>query len=86
MTGERHSEAEDVWVIQAMITCPTTGKVVPAGMVFGTLQAFDQTILENNSVQCAACGQPHLVDNSTVKVFPSEPEPQHLSGPRVARG
>jgi hypothetical protein len=23
-------------------------------------------------VQCAACGAQHLVDNSTVKVFPNE--------------
>lgn len=74
---EHHSQGEEFWVIQTMITCPTTSKVVPAGMVFGTLQAFDETILENNTVQCAACGQSHLVDNSTVKVFPSEPEIQH---------
>jgi hypothetical protein len=43
-------------------------------MAFANLQVFDQTILENNSVQCAACGRSHLVDNSTVKVFPSEPQ------------
>jgi hypothetical protein len=57
-----------------MITCPTTGKTVPSGIVFATLAVFDETTLLNNRVGCAACGQAHLVDNSTVKVFPSEPK------------
>ncbi len=60
-------------MIQAMIQCPKTGKLVPSGIVFGTLAAFDATMLENNTVQCEACGASHLVDNSTVKVFPREP-------------
>ncbi|MBV8154216.1 MAG: hypothetical protein JOY98_07340, partial [Candidatus Eremiobacteraeota bacterium] len=37
------------------------------------LAAFDATTLVNNYVQCNLCGERHLVDNSTVKVFPSEP-------------
>jgi hypothetical protein len=60
-------------MINAMITCPTTGKAVPSGITFGTLAAFDAAMPSNNVVKCAACGQGHLVDNSTVKVFPKEP-------------
>jgi hypothetical protein len=60
-------------MIQAMITCPKTGQAVPTGFVFGNLAAFDGTKLEHNTVQCAACGEMHLVDDSTVKVYPSEP-------------
>jgi hypothetical protein len=60
-------------MIQAMITCPTTGKSVPSGIAFGSLAVFDATTLVNNVVKCAACGEEHLVDNTTVKVFPSEP-------------
>jgi hypothetical protein len=60
-------------MIQAMITCPKTGKAVPSGIAFGNLAAFDATTLKNNTVQCSACGESHLVDDSTVKVFPSEP-------------
>jgi hypothetical protein len=59
-------------MFQAMITCPQTGKAVPTGFAFGTLAAFDATVLSNNSIQCRECGEPHLVDNSTVKVFPNE--------------
>lgn len=59
-------------MIQAMIVCPKTGRAVPTGMAFGSLAAFDATTLVNNSVTCAACGEAHLVDNSTVKVFPQE--------------
>jgi hypothetical protein len=55
-----------------MITCPQTGKAVPTGFAFGSLAAFDETTLINNSVRCQACGEPHVVDNSTVKVFPNE--------------
>ncbi|MFY9719717.1 MAG: hypothetical protein WAK16_08730 [Candidatus Cybelea sp.] len=46
---------------------------MPTGFVFGTLAAFDGTTLVNNTVHCAACGDEHLVDNATVKVFPQEP-------------
>lgn len=60
-------------MFQAMITCPTTGKSVPSGIAFGSLAAFDSTTLVNNVVKCSACGEGHLVDNSTVKVFPKEP-------------
>lgn len=60
-------------MFQAMITCPKTGKPVPTGITFGSLAAFDGTTLVNNTVQCAACGEGHLVDNTTVKVFPQEP-------------
>jgi hypothetical protein len=60
-------------MINAMITCPKTGKAVPSGFVFGTLAAFDGTKLENNVVQCSECGENHVVDNTTVKAFPSEP-------------
>ncbi len=59
-------------MIQAMITCPTTGRTVPTSIVFGTLAAFEGTRLENNHVKCRACGQDHIVDNSTVKIFPEE--------------
>jgi len=62
-----------VKMIGAMITCPKTGKPVPSGFVFGNLAAFDAAILENNMVQCTECGENHLVDNATVKAFPSEP-------------
>jgi hypothetical protein len=58
-------------VITAMIKCPRTGKAVPTGFQFGTLAAFDATVLENNHVRCSACGEMHLVDNKTVKAFPS---------------
>lgn len=60
-------------MFQAMMTCPKTGKAVPTGIAFGTLAAFDGTTLANNTVQCVACGEGHLVDNTTVKVFPQEP-------------
>ncbi len=56
-----------------MIVCPETGRAVPTGIVFGSLAAFDATTLVSNSVKCGACGHSHLVDNSTVKVFPQEP-------------
>lgn len=46
-------------MIQAMITCPTTGRTVPTSIVFGTLAAFEGTRLENNHVKCRACGQEH---------------------------
>jgi hypothetical protein len=59
-------------MFQAMITCPKTGRAVPTGITFGNLAAFDQTTLIDNVVKCSACGEQHLVDNSTVKVFPSE--------------
>ncbi|HZY95614.1 MAG TPA: hypothetical protein VFE35_00780 [Candidatus Cybelea sp.] len=55
-----------------MITCPKTGRAVPTGIAFGNLAAFDATALANNTVQCAACGETHIVDNSTVKIFPQE--------------
>jgi hypothetical protein len=60
-------------MINAMITCPKTGKPVPTSIRFGTLAAFDAVILENNVVRCNECGENHLVDNTTVKAFPSEP-------------
>lgn len=60
-------------MIQAMIICPETGRAVPSGFVFGDLASFDGTILSNNTVECVACGKHHIVDNSTVKAFPSEP-------------
>jgi hypothetical protein len=60
-------------MINAMITCPKTGRAVPTGIVFGSLAAFNGTTLKGNTVRCAACGDMHLVDNSTVKIFPSEP-------------
>jgi len=60
-------------MIQAMIICPKTHKPVKTGIVFGSLAAFDATTLKNNTVRCAVCGDSHLVDDSTVKVFPSEP-------------
>ncbi|MBV8283003.1 MAG: hypothetical protein JO175_00045 [Candidatus Eremiobacteraeota bacterium] len=60
-------------MIKAMIICPTTGRPVFTGLAFGSLAAFDATTLVNNYVQCNLCGERHLVDNSTVKVFPSEP-------------
>jgi hypothetical protein len=59
-------------MFQAMIRCPSTGKLVPTGLTFGTLSAFDATTLINNVVQCAYCGGRHVVDNSTVKVVPNE--------------
>jgi hypothetical protein len=60
-------------MIQAMIVCPKTGRAVPSGIVYGSLAAFDQTKLTNNRVKCAACGETHIVDDLTVKVFPQEP-------------
>lgn len=60
-------------MIQAMIVCPKTGKAVPTGFAFGSLEVFDATTLTNNTVTCAACGDTHLVDDSTVKLFPQEP-------------
>jgi hypothetical protein len=60
-------------MINAMITCPKTGKPVPSGIVFGSLAAFDATVLENIVVRCTQCGENHLVDNATVKAFPGEP-------------
>ncbi len=61
-------------MVQAMITCPSTGRSVPTGIVFGDLATFEGTTLIGNTVRCSACGEAHLVDNSTVKVFPSEPK------------
>ncbi len=60
-------------MIRAMITCPKTGKAAPSGIVFGNLAQFDAAVLENNVVRCTECGENHLVDNATVKAFPSEP-------------
>ena len=60
-------------MFQAMISCPKTGRLVPSGIAFGSLAAFDETMLRDNVVLCTACGDRHLVDNSTVKVFPREP-------------
>jgi len=60
-------------MFQAMITCPKTGRSVPTGFAFGSLAAFDQTTLVNNVVGCSECGESHIVDNKTVKVFPQEP-------------
>ncbi len=60
-------------MINAMILCPKTGKPVRSGIVFGSLAAFDATILENNVVRCTECGENHLVDNTTIKAFPNEP-------------
>jgi hypothetical protein len=57
-------------MVQAMIICPKTQKAVPTGIVFGNLAAFDAATLKNNTVRCAACGEPHLLDDSTVKAFP----------------
>ena len=59
-------------MVRAMIICPKTGKAVPSGFTFGDLTSFDSATLVNNYVQCASCGEMHLVDNSTVRVFPSE--------------
>jgi hypothetical protein len=58
-------------VIYAMITCPNTGEAVPAGMRFSDLRSFDASAIEGNTVGCSACGQAHLVDKTTIKVFPS---------------
>lgn len=55
-----------------MILCPKNGNAVPTGFSFGDLATFDATTLVNNYVQCGSCGEMHLVDDSTVKVFPSE--------------
>lgn len=59
-------------MFQAMITCPKTNRAVPTGMAFGSLAAFDATTLVNNVVRCRECGENHIVDNTTVKVFPKE--------------
>lgn len=55
-----------------MIICPSTGKAVRSGLVFGDLATFEATTLTNNTVRCTACGEQHLVDNTTVKAFPQE--------------
>jgi hypothetical protein len=57
-------------MIQAMITCPRTGKAVPTGFKFGNLAAFKAMTLTNNKVKCAACREMHLLDDSNVKAFP----------------
>jgi hypothetical protein len=56
--------------MRLMINCPKTGKAVPSGFGFGDLASFDSATLVGNYVQCTACGEMHLVDNTTVKVFP----------------
>jgi hypothetical protein len=56
-----------------MITCPKTGRSVPTGLAFGSLAAFEATTLLNNVVHCRECGESHVVDDETVKVFPQEP-------------
>jgi hypothetical protein len=66
------SGGEDYKMFQAMIVCPKTGKAIPTGFTFGSLAAFDATTLTNNTLQCAVCGETHVVDNSTVKIFPQE--------------
>lgn len=72
-TGRNCRGVEYCHVIQAMIVCPETGRAVPTGIVYGSLAAFEATKLSNNTVKCAACGETHIVDDSTVKVFPQEP-------------
>lgn len=43
-----------------MITCPTTNKAVPTGMSMDQASFENPTnTMENNSSQCAACGQMH---------------------------
>lgn len=59
-------------MVEAMIVCPSTGRAVRTGFVFGSLAAFDATTLQNNHVQCSECGEMHLVDDATVKAFPKE--------------
>jgi len=58
-------------MIEAMIICPRTGKPAHTGMAFGNLAAFDSATIVDNYARCSECGEMHLVDNSTVKVFPS---------------
>lgn len=55
-----------------MITCPTTGRAIRTGIGFGDLASFDSATLKGNCVgPCEACGDLHLVDDSSVKVPPS---------------
>lgn len=41
-----------------IITCPTTGKPVPTGIVMDE-RAFETSTLVNNSVTCPHCKQRH---------------------------
>lgn len=59
-------------MVKAMIKCPVTGAAVFSGIAFGTLAQFDAAKVENNTVGCPSCKGTHLVDNETVKAFPSE--------------
>lgn len=56
-----------------MMTCPKTGRAAPTGIAFGSVAAFDATKLQNITVRCSQCGENHVVDNATVKLFPNEP-------------
>jgi hypothetical protein len=58
-------------MLYAMMICPKSGKAVRTGLRFGSLKQFDATTLRGNRVRCTDCGEMHLVDDSTVKVFPS---------------
>ena len=49
---------KEVVMPRLMILCPRTKKPIPTGMVFSK-EALDNSKLENNSVQCVACGQMH---------------------------
>ena len=59
-------------MVEAMVVCPSTGRAVRTGFVFGNLAAFDAVVLQSNTVLCTECGEKHLVNNSTVKAFPKE--------------
>lgn len=44
--------------MMVMITCPTTGEVVPTGIAMDP-ESFKSSDLRSNSVGCGACGQSH---------------------------
>ncbi|HKU82341.1 MAG TPA: hypothetical protein VJP76_09250 [Candidatus Tumulicola sp.] len=57
--------------MRLMIECPKTGKLIPTGLRF-TLASYDAASFFGNQIGCSACGELHLADKTTVKVFPDD--------------
>lgn len=46
---------------RVLIKCPTTGEMVPTGTEMDR-ESFESAKMEQNSVQCTACGEMHSWD------------------------
>lgn len=61
--------------MRLMITCPETRQIVPSGFSCANLAEFKSNTYIDNYVHCPACSKMHVVDGSTIQVFPEEPTP-----------